>query len=98
MGMLPFVLCHEERKIESCTLIEGKERSNDQESIVLVNPNFKEIKNIEMFNILGQSIFETDDVPSTDYVEYKVGNLSTGTYILKINTQNSTLSKKVLVE
>ena len=72
--------------------------SNDLESIVLVNPINKEIQSIEMFNVIGQSIFLTDDVPGTNYVEYKVDNLSTGTYILKIKTPNGTLSKKVLVE
>ena len=72
--------------------------SNAIESIVVVNPTFKHIKSIEMFNVLGQSIYTVDHVSETDYAEYKVSNLSSGTYIIKLNTEFGTISKKVLVE
>ena len=72
--------------------------SNDIESIVLVNPAFKEIKSIELFNILGQNVYSVDVNNSSDYAEYEVSNLSTGTYIIKLNTVSGTISKKVLIE
>ena len=72
--------------------------SNASESIVLVNPTFKEVKSIEMYNILGQSIYKIDNVATTDYSEFKADALSNGTYIIKINTNKGTISKKVLVE
>lgn len=72
--------------------------SNASESIVLVNPTFKDINNIEMFNVLGQSIYKTTTVPAEHLSEFKVRNLSTGTYIIKVHTDQGTLSKKVLVE
>ncbi|MBT8273327.1 MAG: T9SS type A sorting domain-containing protein, partial [Bacteroidia bacterium] len=72
--------------------------SNDLESIVLVNPLRKNIKSIEMFNILGQTIYSVEAASNSDYAEYEVSNLSTGTYVLQLNTENGILSKKVLVE
>ena len=51
-----------------------------------------------MLNILGQTIYSVDHNSNSDHAEYKVSNLSTGTYILQINTNNGTVSKKVLVK
>jgi len=72
--------------------------SNDIESLVLLNPNYKEVKSIELFNIVGQSIHTIKDISELDYSEYEVKNLSTGTYIVKINTASGSVSKKVLVK
>ncbi|NND24957.1 MAG: DNRLRE domain-containing protein [Flavobacteriaceae bacterium] len=73
--------------------------SNELESIILINPTYKDIKSINMFDVQGKSIFETQDLSNNDYAEYKVNNLSTGTYVLQIISENgSILSKKVLVE
>jgi trimeric autotransporter adhesin len=72
--------------------------NNDNESIVLLNPEFKDIKTIELFNILGQSIATFDDITPSANSEYKTKNLSSGTYIIKVYTDNGSFSKKVLVE
>ncbi|MFK7781827.1 choice-of-anchor D domain-containing protein [Psychroserpens sp.] len=72
--------------------------SNDIESLILLNPNFKEVKSIELFNIVGQSIHTIKDISELDYSEYEVKNLSSGTYIVKINTASGSVSKKVLVK
>lgn len=72
--------------------------NNDTESIVLMNPEFKNIKTIELFNILGQSIATFDEIAPTVNSEYETKNLSTGTYIIKVYTDNGSFSKKVLVE
>ncbi|MBT8265467.1 MAG: T9SS type A sorting domain-containing protein [Bacteroidia bacterium] len=73
--------------------------SNELESIVLINPTYKDIRSINMFDVQGKSIFETQDLSNSDYAEYKVNNLSTGTYVLQIISENGgIISKKVLVE
>ncbi len=72
--------------------------SNETKSIVLVNPNLSEIKNIELLNILGQSITIFQTVVQQKISEYKVKNLSSGTYVLKMNTVSGSVSKKVLVK
>jgi hypothetical protein len=72
--------------------------SNETESLVLLNPNYKEVKSIELFNIVGQSIHTIKDISELDYSEYEVKDLSTGTYIVKINTESGSVSKKVLVK
>ncbi len=71
---------------------------NDSQSIVLMNPNFIDVKSIEMFNIIGQNITRIENISELDYSEYEVKNLSTGTYIIKIDTLSGLISKKVLVK
>ncbi|MCB0447304.1 MAG: choice-of-anchor D domain-containing protein [Gelidibacter sp.] len=72
--------------------------ANDTEHIVLLNPKLKDISSIEMLNMLGQTIHKVNTVASNEYSEYEVKNLSTGSYILKINTVSGSVSKKVLVQ
>lgn len=72
--------------------------SNEAESLVLLNPNYEAVKSIELFNMIGQSIHTIKDISELDYSEYEVKNLSTGTYIVKINTASGSVSKKVLVK
>ncbi|MEY8848782.1 choice-of-anchor D domain-containing protein [Psychroserpens sp. XS_ASV72] len=72
--------------------------SNDLESLVLLNPNFTEVKSIEVFNIIGQSIHTINDISELDYSEYEVKHLSSGTYIVKMHTVSGSVSKKVLVK
>jgi len=72
--------------------------SNATESIVIINPMLREIKSVELFNMLGQSIYALKNIPNINYSEFKTKNISTGTYIIKIETEIGTVSKKVLVE
>ncbi len=72
--------------------------ANASDQIVLLNPNFKEITSIEMFNVLGQQIQKIEDIELTDYAEFNVNNISVGTYIIKVTTLSGNYSKKVLVE
>ncbi len=75
--------------------------SNDKEKIVLLNPNKEDIKSIELYNILGQSMLTIKHTSEflRGYSEYDVKNLSSGTYIIKLNTaKGAVLTKKVLVK
>jgi hypothetical protein len=72
--------------------------ANDIESIVVLNPTLLEIKSIELFNLLGQSVHAIKNISESGYSEYEVKNLSTGTYIIKILTLSGSVSKKVLVK
>ncbi len=71
---------------------------NTSKNIVLLNPGLLEVKQMEMLNILGQSITTIDNIPQSNNSEYEVKNLSTGTYIIKIHTVSGSVSKKVLVK
>ncbi len=73
--------------------------SNDKEKIVLINPNLVDVKSIELFNMLGQSVQKIESISESGYSEYDVKNLSTGTYIIKLYTVSGSVStKKVLVK
>lgn len=72
--------------------------SNALESIVLINPNMQTIKSIDISNIVGQTIRVIKNLSNESYKEIEVKNLSSGTYIIKLKTENGIISKKVLVE
>ncbi len=73
--------------------------SNDKEKIVLINPNLIDVNSIEIFNVLGQSIYTIENISESGYSEYDVKNLSTGTYIIKLYAASGSVStKKVLVK
>ena len=67
--------------------------------IVVLNPNNEEIKNIEVVNLLGQTVQNIKNIFEGTYNEYNVQNLSTGTYIIKLTTvTNAVMIKKVIVK
>lgn len=72
--------------------------ANNNETIVVNNPKLVDIKSIELFNILGQSIIKFNDLEIQNRSEFKTNNISTGHYVLEIKTDNGKLSKKILVE
>ncbi|WP_418513509.1 choice-of-anchor D domain-containing protein [Corallibacter sp.] len=74
--------------------------ANSKESIVIQNPKLVDLKSVEIFNILGQSIYTFDDLETANHLELKTTKISTGTYILhlKTNDDNTTITKKVLVK
>jgi len=72
--------------------------NNDSNNIVIHNLKHIEVNKLEMFNILGQSIYFSNDLETENYTEIKVSNLSSGTYIINMETAQGKLSKKVLVE
>ena len=43
-------------------------------------------------------LYEVITVEEQEFWEYKVKNLSSGTYVLKMNTVSGSVSKKVLVK
>ncbi|SHJ08745.1 LamG-like jellyroll fold domain-containing protein [Algibacter luteus] len=72
--------------------------SNEKNKIVIHNPNSNLIESIQMFNILGQSLFKIESNTSNNHIEYNANQINTGNYILKIETEFGIISKKVLVE
>lgn len=71
--------------------------SSDKKSIVIHNSKSKIIKSVELFNILGQSLFKFDTETKDDYLEYNASQIASGTYIIKITTEFGKFSKKILI-
>ncbi len=72
--------------------------ANSIKSIVINNPTNKLLDKIEMINILGQSVYVNNLGSQDNLIELKISNLGTGAYILKLNSENGTITKKVIVE
>ena len=71
---------------------------NANENIVIQNPKLIDIESAEMFTILGQSIFNYNDIDIENHIEIPARGLSTGSYVIKLKTVNGIISKKVLVK
>lgn len=72
--------------------------SNEKRSIVVHNPKQKMIQSIEIYNILGQSIYKHSKHINENYIELKTKNINSGSYIIKMITDNEQISKKVLIK
>ncbi|WP_370480341.1 LamG-like jellyroll fold domain-containing protein [Tamlana flava] len=72
--------------------------SNEKESIIVNNPKLTNINTVEMLNALGQSVFKVNKNSNEKDLEFNTRNLKTGMYIINLTTENSTVSKKVLVD
>ncbi|MFI1770437.1 LamG-like jellyroll fold domain-containing protein [Thalassobellus citreus] len=72
--------------------------SNEKKRIIIQNPNSNTLESIEMFNILGQSLFKFNTNTAKNYIEYKTNQIKTGAYIIEIKTEYGKLSKKVLIK
>lgn len=72
--------------------------SNRSKSLIVSNPELENIKSLELFNLLGQTIYSSQKVPNVAHQEININNLSSGAYIIKINYGSEIISKKVLVK
>jgi trimeric autotransporter adhesin len=63
-----------------------------------MNTNLKDIESAELFNILGQSVIKFNTIETKTYQELKTNKLNAGTYILKLNSPDGAISKKVLIK
>ncbi|MDP5157114.1 MAG: T9SS type A sorting domain-containing protein [Flaviramulus sp.] len=72
--------------------------SNGKNKIIINNPSLKFIETVEMFNILGQSLFKFQTNTYDSKLEYNASQIKPGYYVLKIETQYGLISKKVLVK
>lgn len=72
--------------------------SNYRKRIVILNPNNLNLKQFEIYSILGQAVYNQIDMQQSNYHEYNLPDFSTGTYIIKLYTDSSSISKKVIIK
>ncbi|MEP3836781.1 MAG: LamG-like jellyroll fold domain-containing protein [Algibacter sp.] len=75
--------------------------SNDKERLIINNPNSVNIKTVEIYNVLSQSVFklnEENDSLNDNYLEFKVEQIQSGVYLINLITDNLKISKKILVD
>jgi len=85
--------------------VENAELENDlqvffdttREGVIVSNPKNLVIDTIEMFTILGQSVFATDDSTTDNEFKIETKTLSAGAYIVKVETETGSFSKKIIV-
>ena len=70
---------------------------NDVKIITIKNPEQLLIDQVEIFTILGQSVYSSDEYTANEELQIETKTYSTGAYIVKIETETGSISKKVLV-
>ena len=53
---------------------------------------------MKLVNVLGQSVFSIKNISSINFSELKINNVSSGAYLIKLQTETQLISKKVLVD
>ena len=69
---------------------------NPAKNTVTIRAKYQ-IKNIIIYNISGLKIIEKDNI-NTKQTSVNITQLNTGAYIININTQNNTITKKLFVK
>ncbi|APY09337.1 hypothetical protein BWZ20_13940 [Winogradskyella sp. J14-2] len=70
----------------------------NSDKLVVLNPTNSILTNIEVYNISGQLVYNIKDVIDNIRSEYRIDNLTSGTYIVRINTNdNKVITKKIIV-
>lgn len=72
--------------------------NNANNTLVINNPESKNIDSVRLINILGQDVFAAKSIKVTNYTELNINKLSTGVYTIKLESEGYTLTKKVIVE
>jgi hypothetical protein len=72
--------------------------NNNTSEIHIRNNAQTKITSINLYNSIGQSVGAWKANLEGDYVTLPVQNKALGIYIVKINTVNGVLSKKVIIE
>jgi len=72
---------------------------NKTQEIVINNQNNVQLKNVKLFNLLGQTIGLWKNLEQTEPVQrLKTNKLSDAIYIINVETENGKISKKVILE
>ena len=73
--------------------------ASDNNKIIVLNPNRLDIDNITVYNTLGQLVYEKATAFNSEYSEYNLEELSTGTYVVKMTTSNKVvITKKIIIK
>lgn len=71
---------------------------SNAKKLSITNPNNKEIKSIELFDILGKSVYNNKMNDTVNTLEFRLNSLATGAYIIRLITEeNGILTKKIIV-
>lgn len=73
---------------------------NTNENLITVNNNKSNliVKSVSLFNILGQSLNSWNvENKNQTRIKIPINNYSTGTYIVKVQTSNGDVSKKIII-
>ncbi|PNQ72294.1 hypothetical protein C1T31_12120 [Hanstruepera neustonica] len=73
-------------------------QNNNLSELHVLNPNQREVKSINLFDVNGKQLFTKVDLPIAPKYEYSTKHLSEGVYIVKITFESGQdLSKKIIV-
>ena len=73
--------------------------ANDTDNLIINNPRNKTITNINVVNLLGQSVFQFSDRYTNSVITYHMEHLATGAYVVKVTLDNGQIyTYKVFVD
>ena len=71
----------------------------NSDKLVVLNPKNSILTNIQVYNIAGQLVHNIKDVIDNSRSEFSVDSLTSGTYIVRVNTNdNKVVTKKIMIK
>ncbi len=70
----------------------------NRNKIVILNPKGAKLEHLEVWNIMGQSVYALRDLYQASYNEYEIDNLNAGTYVVQLHTAIGVLTKKIIIK
>jgi hypothetical protein len=73
---------------------------NDTDEIYIKTPNNIDVKQVYLINMLGQSVksWNATNAPMSHEIKLPVKNVSSGNYIIKVETNTNSVNKKILIK
>ena len=73
---------------------------NDTDEIYIKTPNDIDVKQVYLINMLGQSVksWNATNAPMSHEIKLPVKNVSSGNYIIKVETNTNSVNKKILIK
>ncbi|GLB53240.1 T9SS C-terminal target domain-containing protein [Neptunitalea chrysea] len=74
-------------------------QNNDSHVLLVKNPSLYTLKNVELFSMTGQQIFNEGDLGTEESYTFNTSNLTTGVYLVNITTTNNqVVTKKIAIK
>ena len=73
-------------------------QNNSSGNLMIKNPSAYQVNSFTMFDVTGKLIFNEANLGTNTEYSFPTNKLSTGTYIVKVGTENNVvISKKVII-
>ncbi len=72
--------------------------SNNEKHLIIHNPELIDIHSLKMYSILGNEVFTINELKKENLKKYKILKFNSGAYIINLDIEGKSLTKKVIIK